>query len=341
MTENENHKYFKLVNSLSEILKPSIDESIYSKIEEVVFELIKQPNKLPDEYTINKLLNITNERVDLDRNVLKDKSQDIKKFIHLLVNEYEKNIIFSNDSSEEINRIKNDLNRTQISDHSNRELNVLYSKLTKVIYDIENNLDETKLHLNEAKDTCSHLENSVERLQADLEKLKKEKDIDFLTNVLNRRGYTSAIIQVENQFTSFNNNYAIVFIDIDDFKEINDTHGHDCGDVVLRTFATILKQTIRESDVISRYGGEEFVAIICYKNIEEVETFVNRIKTIVTKYKFVYTEEIKLQVGFSAGVAHRNKYNSYEDTMKFADILLYKAKHEGKGKVITDLGKVL
>lgn len=331
----------KFINSLAEFLKPSIDQTIYQKIEEVIFDLIKTPSKLVDDATINKILNITNERVELDRASLKDKSEDIKKFITLLVNEYEKSIIISENSNDRLEDIKNDLKEIKFSEHSNRELEVLYSKLTKVVYDLENSIESSKLEIIKGKEDCTNLHNDIKKLQKDLEKLKKEKDIDFLTGVLNRRGYASTILQVERKYTTFYSSYAIVFFDIDDFKDINDSYGHDCGDVVLKTFATILRKMMREADIICRYGGEEFVALVSYKNENEVLDYIKRVKDIILKHKFVYTDEIKLKVRFSAGVAFRDNCNSYEDTIKYADILLYKAKHEGKNRVILDNGAIL
>ena len=331
----------KFINALAEIIKPSIDQSIYQKIEEVIFDLIKTPEKLVDDSTINKILNITNERVKLDRDTLKDKSEDIKKFITLLVKEYEKSIIISNNSSEKLVDIKSELDGMDFSKHSNREIELLYSKLTKIVFDLETNTESSKFEIMKGRDECNDLQSDIKKLQSDLEKLKKEKDIDFLTGVLNRRGYTNIILQTEKKYSMFNSKYAIVFFDIDDFKDINDSHGHDCGDVVLKTFATILNKMMREADVICRYGGEEFVALISYKNKDEVINYVKRVKDIIVKHKFVYTNEIKLKVRFSAGIAFRDNYNSYEDTIKYADILLYKAKHEGKDKTILDSGEVI
>lgn len=146
---------------------------------------------------------------------------------------------------------------------------------------------------------------------------------------------------MEKKYTTLNTKYAIIFFDIDDFKDINDNYGHDCGDVVLKTFATILNKMMRQADIICRYGGEEFVGLISYKEKNEVINYINRIKDIILKHKFVYTNDIKLKVRFSAGVAFRDNYASYEDTIKYADILLYKAKHEGKDKIILDSGEVL
>ncbi|WP_428025313.1 GGDEF domain-containing protein [Arcobacter sp.] len=335
----QNIEILKFITYLPELLKPSIEQSIYHKIEEVIFELMKTPEKLDDDSMINKLVNITNERVDLDRAALKAKSEDTKKFITLLIKEYEKSLIVSNNSTEKLDDIKSDLNSLEISEHSNRELKLLQAKLSDIIFDLETNLSESKNEINKGRVECTKLEMDIKKLQSDLEKLKIEKDIDFLTGVLNRRGYTSVILKVENRYVTFNSNYAIIFIDIDDFKDINDTYGHDCGDIILKTFSTVLKKMMREEDVICRYGGEEFVTLINYNDEEEVYNYIKRVKVIVDSHKFIYKNGIKIKVHFSAGISFRSKYNSYEDAIKYADILLYKAKHEGKNRIIMDNSK--
>ncbi|MGB5918474.1 GGDEF domain-containing protein [Arcobacter sp.] len=340
-SELQNIEILKFITYLPELLKPSIEQSIYHKIEEVVFELMKSPEKLDDESMINKLVNITNERVDLDRAVFKSKSEDIKKFISLLMKEYENSLLLSDNSSSKLEIFKNDLQELEISEHSNRELRILHAKLADLIYNLETNLDDSKVQLIKGKETCSKLEKNIAKLQDDLEKLKIEKDIDFLTGALNRRGYTSVILKVENRFVTFNSNYAIIFIDIDDFKEINDVHGHECGDVILKSFSTILKKLMREEDILCRYGGEEFVTLVSYTQEEEVYKYIKRVKEIIDSHKFIYNKDLSVKVGFSAGVSYRTKYNSYEDAMKYADILLYKAKHEGKSRIIFDNSKVL
>ncbi|WP_419764369.1 MAG: diguanylate cyclase [Arcobacter sp.] len=337
----QNIEILKFITYLPELLKPSINQTIYHKIEEVIFDLMKNPEKLDEDSMINKLLNITNERVDLDRSTLKSKSEDMKKFISLLLKEYEKSLIVSNNSSEKIENIKGDLASLEISEHSNREMKLLHAKLSDVIYDLETNLGDSKVELARGKEECRKLDKNIKKLQKDLEKLKVEKDTDFLTGVLNRRGYTSVILKVENRYITFNSDYALIYIDIDNFKEINDTYGHDCGDVVLKTFSTILKKMMREEDVICRYGGEEFVTLINYTKEDEVFKYIKRVKEIVDSHKFIYNENTKIKVSFSAGVSFRSKYNSYEDAIKYADILLYKAKHEGRHKIIFDDSKIL
>ncbi len=123
-------------------------------------------------------------------------------------------------------------------------------------------------------------------------------------------------------------------------KKINDTYGHEAGDVILKTFAKILEKQTREYDAICRYGGEEFVVIVHFKLKRELLGYLKRVKTIVTENKFVYKDE-RIHITFSAGVATRSRYKHYDDAIKKADELLYEAKNSGRNKIVLDDGKVI
>ena len=112
-------------------------------------------------------------------------------------------------------------------------------------------------------------------------------------------------------------------------------YGHTCGDVVLKKFASILKELTRTEDVIARYGGEEFIALINYQDEVEIQRYIKRIKKSLQETNFIYKDSV-IKLKFSAGVGHRNRYTSYLEAKKEADALLYKAKHNGRDKVIFD-----
>ena len=179
----------------------------------------------------------------------------------------------------------------------------------------------------------------IEELQVCLNKAEEEKSIDFLTGVLTRRAFDVETARIETNFKTFGSNYAMIFFDIDHFKKVNDTYGHACGDFVLKTFASILNKLTRNEDIIVRYGGEEFVSMVHYKDKSEIINYVIRVKNIITNNKFVYND-IKLKVAFCAGVTFRNNYITFEDALIKSDELLYEAKHSGRNKIIFDSGEV-
>jgi diguanylate cyclase (GGDEF)-like protein len=157
----------------------------------------------------------------------------------------------------------------------------------------------------------------------------------FLLNglLLIRRAYEEKIKEFNNLYLRTGQDFAIVFFDIDHFKRVNDTYGHEGGDVVLKIFATLLLKLTRETDIIGRYGGEEFVAAVYYKNLKELSVYITRIKSVIKKYKFIFKEH-KIEITFSAGIELRSRNKSVDETIANADKLLYKAKNTGRDKVV-------
>ncbi len=199
----------------------------------------------------------------------------------------------------------------------------------------ERSIESTRDDIISRQTQNDYLYEQIEELQCSLNKAEEEKSIDYLTGVLTRRAYNIELKRVEEHFEIFDSNYAIIFYDLDHFKKINDTYGHDCGDSILSTFSSILNKLTRTEDIISRYGGEEFISLVHYTNKLEIENYLRRVKNIITNNRFVYGD-VKVDVEFCAGVAFRENYNSYSEAVKTADDLLYKAKNEGRNKIVLD-----
>lgn len=327
----------ELLNIFDEILSPSINYMKKEETENFILKLSKEPRKLLNKDTIRRIRQISKDRISLDREVLRDKTNDIIKITSLMEKYFQKSLIESSNSTKEITRIKNELTELNISESSQRELGILQSKLIDSIFNIENSMQKNSYNLNQNKSRFQELNHTIEKLQKELKIAKEEKSTDFLTDILNRRAYQEEVEKIEKKHSMFASKYAIVFIDIDHFKKVNDIHGHACGDVILKSFASILKGLTRQEDVISRYGGEEFITLINYKNKEELLKYIYRLKGIIKANYFVY-KKTRIHVKFSAGIAFRDNYKSYYDTKKSADSLLYEAKNSGRDKAIFDDG---
>ncbi|RXJ89190.1 GGDEF domain-containing protein [Arcobacter sp. CECT 8983] len=328
------------IECLPEIISPSINFNNDEKINSFLEKVNKNPKKLLNKTSIEELKEITKERVKADREVLKNKTDDIIKLSNLMEKYFDKTILESTNSSEKFDVIKNELKDLNISNASYRELGQLQSKLINTIYSIEHSMQNNRVELNESKEQFDSLNKKIEELQKELAVVKQEKSTDFLTSVLNRRAYEEEVEKIEKKHEAFESNYAIVFYDIDHFKQINDTYGHTCGDTVLKTFGKILKSLTRKEDVIARYGGEEFLALINYEEEKELYKYIKRVKNLITTTKFKY-KDIRIHVEFSAGVSFRANYTNYIDAKKKSDDLLYQAKKEGRNKVIFDNGVIL
>lgn len=119
-------------------------------------------------------------------------------------------------------------------------------------------------------------------------------------------------------------------LDLDEFKKINDQHGHLFGDVILKTVAEEIRQSIGEDDVISRYGGEEFSVIVTHRCKENIKDVSERIRKKVESLCFDNDAKITLSIGVSCFVLH----DDLESLIKKADDNLYKAKAQGKNLVV-------
>lgn len=327
----------QLVEALNDILIPSVDFSFIEDIEEFILKILKDPKKLTSTDSISKLKELSKHRIDADRKVLKDKTDDIVKLTSLMSRYFDKTLSEGENSTEEILKIKDELINLNISNSSHRELKIVQKKLIDTIYKLENSIKENRKIITNSREKFEHLNKQIEDLQKELVLVKEEHQIDYLTNILNRRAYHQEVDKMEKKFSIFDADYAIVFYDIDHFKDINDKFGHSCGDLVLKSFAGILKDLTRKEDIIARYGGEEFIALINYQEEVEVQRYLKRVKKTIENCNFIY-KDTEIKIRFSAGISYRNKYDSFLEAKKRADELLYEAKHKGRDKIIFDNG---
>jgi len=162
-------------------------------------------------------------------------------------------------------------------------------------------------------------------------RMKKQSFTDRLTNVYNRN-YLHEIEDTVNL-----DEYMIAALDIDYFKNVNDTYGHDVGDIILREVGNILLHTIRvEEDIVVRYGGEEFVIFIKNKseNSDISLSVIQRVFSNIKEHKMFINEEDYIYITVSIGVNRTpNNSNNFLEAFKLADIALYEAKESGRDAV--------
>jgi len=158
--------------------------------------------------------------------------------------------------------------------------------------------------------------------------------IDKLTGLFNRK-YISEVLEVEfKRAKALHSNISVVLFDIDNFKKINDTYGHDCGDQVLTTLGLQVKASgLRERDLAGRYGGEEFIVVLTNSSTEQAAEVAERIRKKIEGHEFTY-DGTKIPVTVSLGVASIKKdFHLGADIYKEADKALYESKRTGKNKV--------
>ena len=154
---------------------------------------------------------------------------------------------------------------------------------------------------------------------------------DSLTGLLNRQGMNSVSASSLNTGDSEGRDFSVVYFDIDNFKSINDTHGHAAGDTVLSTIASLAASVIRQQDEIARWGGEEFVVLLSDCALEEASEIAERIRISIAKHEFQIFDQ---SVTVSLGVAERSEHESLDQMLYQADAALYAAKGSGKNCVV-------
>lgn len=172
------------------------------------------------------------------------------------------------------------------------------------------------------------------------EKLAHLAYSDALTGLLNRRVMKSVLEREYGRFTRYGHPLSVVFIDLDDFKLVNDTHGHETGDALLRHWAKILTGCTRASDIAARFAGDEFVVILPECDAPAAARFVARVSSEVAA-RPLRTASAKIPVKFSFGIAAagEEEHDTPEDILKRADRRLYRAKQEKPGRTRTGRGE--
>jgi diguanylate cyclase (GGDEF)-like protein len=179
--------------------------------------------------------------------------------------------------------------------------------------------------------------------------LKKIKELEFLsyfdelTKVYNRRGFLKetekifkAVIYKRKEIerrTGYKISFSIIFLDIDNFKMINDRFGHKIGDLVLQKVAKVLKERLRDSDIIGRLGGEEFVIALIGCDLKSAQKVAEELRQKIEKIIVKYKKE-RINVTASLGVVSYSNEKTLFDLINKTDHAMYKAKKQGKNKVV-------
>jgi len=159
--------------------------------------------------------------------------------------------------------------------------------------------------------------------------------VDPLTNIFNRRHINELLVMETDRCKRFSKRFSLVMIDIDDFKKVNDQHGHVIGDLVLKAFAKGINSMLRKYDVLGRYGGEEFLLILPELSIDKTFEVVDRARNHIEQLDIDLKNGLVIKVTASFGVANFPDHaDTAQDLLIKADEKLYEAKKGGKNRVV-------
>ncbi len=184
--------------------------------------------------------------------------------------------------------------------------------------------------INNTLERC-RLRNDVKKAQA---KMAEMSIVDELTKLHNRRYFIEVLEGEFERANRYKTEMALVMMDLDRFKKINDTYGHPAGDMVLSEVGKILKEHARRNDIACRYGGEEFAVILPNINRDNIYAAYDRLREMVSEHLFEY-ESNQFHITISIGIAFGNDAKSINDLLAHADHALYQAKETGRNKIET------
>lgn len=228
---------------------------------------------------------------------------------------------------------------------SNDAISSIHQRQSQILDDahIQKNLIDSSSLLSRFQEVQDHMNSEVTKanetissLLLRINDLERKSNTDPLTKVLNRKAMDDYLLSVCSH-TPLSENFHLMMIDIDDFKEINDSFGHLAGDKVLIFLSSIFKKTVREGDKIFRYGGEEFVIVVNRTDTKGSVMVAERILELVRQNKLLFKSK-QMSITLSIGITHCVQNDAPENIIERADKALYRAKSLGKNQFQIDEG---
>ena len=328
--KNESGEENALVELLNFALEPSITKELGEELSTIRNVLKQNPQSLNSKEFQEKIKTFVDRRIEEDRTEIIEKVGSLNNILQSIGERISDIAASSKSSSAKVQSIKNDLKNVNLNANS---IDHVKSMLIEIAGALEIESKELGLEMNSKQATISELQNRVTSLEKELEAAKLESKEDFLTKVATKRALMSEIQRIEEAYKRYGTDYSICFVDIDFFKKINDTYGHEAGDVILSAVAQVLKKNARKVDFVGRYGGEEFVILLPSTSLKDGVRFGEKLRSMIENFKFIYKNE-RIKVTISSGVATRSANLSDTMTLEGADKMLYLSKEGGRNQVM-------
>lgn len=328
----------KMISTIRSLINSRIhfNKGEYDKSESILNSLDIQRDSNNEAWVLNVIVNYLNIKAKLELCTKRyDESEKTVKELVSICNKNgyrERKVYFFHDMyilSEELNlpfpeEYKNYLLHIypkMLSDQNESMGNFIIYKNKKVMDKLKS-IDRTMLTYKKIAVVCVFIALIIYILIDKLVKANRNSRIDALTNINNRRCFDKTY----KKYKDSKGQYGLIFIDVDNFKQVNDSYGHEFGDYVLKSVADVMKKNVRKTDRVFRYGGEEFCVLCNASKKDNVVDLAERLRRKV--------EEIELnndmKVTISLGVSHSDEK---EEVLFIADKNLYRSKNEGKNRV--------
>jgi len=247
------------------------------------------------------------------------------KTISLVITDYQMPVMDGLELTYEIRKehTKTDLCIIAISSNGDEEVNALFLK--------HGANDYITKPFSKEEFSC-RINNSIEALE-NIQLVTNHVNRDFLTGLYNRRYFFNVMGEYEEDTKESGEKFAVAMLDIDHFKNINDTYGHDVGDKVIIALSEILRSSTNHRDIVSRFGGEEFCIVLKNINRYSALDILNRIREEVEQQEYKVDKDNFIKFTISIGATMYNEEN-LEETINQADLMLHNAKNGGRNQVV-------
>lgn len=325
-----NMELSKISSLLISSFVPSIASSVNEEIATLSKKIRKNPSLLETDSIEKEIKTAISLRIALDKQSVKDMVESLDGVLDKLSLRLIDMIEKSDTSNVEIQKIKVELE--EYNDLSGIDFKTAHKKLYTIAIALEENTKLLSQDLHNHSGEIKLMGKKIKNLEKELEASRQESKEDFLTKLYNKRALDEFFQIKEAEYKRYGHNYSLVMFDLDHFKDVNDTHGHDAGDAVLSAFAQILKKAVRTVDIVGRFGGEEFIAILSETDVNGGVVFAEKVRKQVKKARFMYKGE-RIAITVSSGVSERKKHMNLEAVLNSSDEYLYKAKKDGRDRV--------
>ncbi|WP_373035026.1 diguanylate cyclase [Sulfurimonas sp.] len=211
-----------------------------------------------------------------------------------------------------------------ISSNNDEEVNALFLK--------QGANDYIKKPFSKEEFSC-RINNSIEALE-NIQYITNHASRDFLTGLYNRRYFFDNMYEYIEDTKTSGEKFAVAMVDIDNFKQLNDTHGHDVGDKVIVCISEILRTNTSYRDIVARFGGEEFCMVLKNINKYSASDILERVRQEVEGFNFNLDANTEIRLTVSMGVSIHEDEDSLDETINQADMQLHSAKQNGKNQVL-------
>jgi len=245
--------------------------------------------------------------------------------INLVLTDYHMPVMDGLELTYEIRKTysKNDIAILAVSGNQDNEVNALFLKTGAN--------DFITKPFSKEEFSC-RINNTIDALE-NIQIVTNHANRDYLTGLYNRRYFFDSMGEYQEEIKESGEKFAVAMIDIDHFKKINDTYGHDVGDKVIVSLSEILISATSHRDVVARFGGEEFCVVLKNINRYSAKDIFERIRTEIEKFSFHVERETYIKFTVSIGLV-MNSEEPLEEIINQADMMLYNAKNDGRNKVV-------